>query len=239
MNKSVLSVGVATAAFLAGPAAATVTLNFEGIGTYPNNEGIQIQNYYNGGTSSNGSSGPNYGVSFGDNAITLCLNTPGVGCSNTSRGGVGDPATQYTALFFLSGDQAYMNVAAGFDTGFSFNYASNNTPGFVDVYDGPNGTGNILAILTLPVNAPGCGSPYNAAYCPFGPQGVTFSGTAHSVGFGGVANYIVFDDITLGSATPGGGAVPEPATWATMLLGFGVSGAALRRRRRKPTPALA
>jgi len=28
------------------------------------------------------------------------------------------------------------------------------------------------------------------------------------------------------------GAIPEPATWATMLLGFGVAGFALRRRRR-------
>ena len=31
------------------------------------------------------------------------------------------------------------------------------------------------------------------------------------------------------------GAVPEPATWAMMLLGFGVVGFALRRRRRQTT----
>lgn len=31
--------------------------------------------------------------------------------------------------------------------------------------------------------------------------------------------------------TQGGGAVPEPATWALMILGFGSAGAALRRRR--------
>ena len=33
-------------------------------------------------------------------------------------------------------------------------------------------------------------------------------------------------------------AVPEPGTWATMLIGFGFTGWALRRRRRKTTAAL-
>lgn len=34
-------------------------------------------------------------------------------------------------------------------------------------------------------------------------------------------------------------AVPEPATWATMLLGFGMMGGSLRYRRRKPISAFA
>lgn len=233
MRKSVLIAALATSAAIAAPAnAAIVVLDFENIGTYPSNSNIQILDYYNGGTSSNGSSGTNYGVSFGRNAETLCLNTPGTDCSNTSRGGVGDPASQFTGLFFLSGTETHLNFAAGFTDGFSFNYASNNTPGSVGVYEGLNGTGNLLATILLPVNAPGCGADYSfAQYCPFGPAGIAFAGTAQSIAFGGVANFIVFDDITFGSATPG--AVPEPATWAMMLIGFGAMGTALRRSRRR------
>ena len=37
-----------------------------------------------------------------------------------------------------------------------------------------------------------------------------------------------FDNV---SATQSGGAVPEPATWGLMIVGFGVTGAAIRRRR--------
>ncbi len=34
-------------------------------------------------------------------------------------------------------------------------------------------------------------------------------------------------------------AVPEPATWAMMLLGFGMVGGVSRARRRRPAPAFA
>ena len=39
-----------------------------------------------------------------------------------------------------------------------------------------------------------------------------------------------FDDLTVGDVRQVTGGVPEPATWAMMLLGFGAMGAALRRR---------
>ncbi|MBB3346711.1 MULTISPECIES: PEPxxWA-CTERM sorting domain-containing protein [unclassified Sphingomonas] len=39
--------------------------------------------------------------------------------------------------------------------------------------------------------------------------------------------------------TPVGAAVPEPATWAMMVLGFGLAGAAIRRRRATGVPATA
>jgi hypothetical protein len=42
-------------------------------------------------------------------------------------------------------------------------------------------------------------------------------------------NDFVLDDIAFGTARPG--SVPEPAAWALMIGGFGMAGAALRRRR--------
>ena len=51
--------------------------------------------------------------------------------------------------------------------------------------------------------------------CPYGGH----AGYAYLDGFGGVI------------PPPGGGAVPEPATWAMMIIGFGAAGSVIRRRR--------
>ena len=48
----------------------------------------------------------------------------------------------------------------------------------------------------------------------------------HNTAFSG--NDFTLDDIAFGVTRPG---VPEPATWALMLTGFGLAGVALRRRR--------
>lgn len=208
--------------------AAVVDLTFEGINkTYPSGYAF-IQQFYNGGTSSDGTSGPNYGVSFPANAQAICLNTIGAFCSNTSRGGLGDPNSQRGALFFLSGTNTFVDVAAGFTTGFSFNYTAVHVGGSVSVWSGLDGTGTLLATLNLPVTPSGPCPGYSAGFCPFFPIGVSFSGTAQSINFGGVANQIVFDDVTFGSATPGN--TPEPGT--LVMFGSGVIGLAGMLRRK-------
>jgi PEP-CTERM motif len=212
-----------------------IDLTFEGINaTYPSGYAF-INNFYNGGTSSDGTSGVNYGISFPSNAQAICLNSTTVTCSNTSRGGLGDPNSQKGGLFFLSGNNTFLDDAAGFTTGFSFNYSAVSVAGAVQVYSGLDGTGTLLANLALPVTSSSC-SGYSAAFCPFVAAGITFAGTAESISFNGVANEIVFDDITFGSATPGPvTGVPEPVTLS--LFGAGVAGMVAMRRRKKAANA--
>lgn len=98
------------------------------------------------------------------------------------------------------------------------------------MYDGPGGTGNALATLNLVAQAFGCPGDPSGAFSCWSPIGVSFAGTAYSIDFGGTANQTGFDNITFGSDRPGG-VVPEPATWAMLIAGFGLVGGALRRRR--------
>lgn len=212
------------------PVQAVTVLDFEGVNvTYPAPFPFaQVLNFYNGGNSSDGTSGTNYGITFSDNALAICLNDVGVTCSNTSHGGFGDPDSQKGALFFLEGNETFMSSSSGFTTGFSLLYTAILNPGSLNVYDGVNGTGNVLATLFLPTTASGCDASYNAGFCPFVAAGVAFSGTGLSIGFSGVANQIVFDDVTFGSVTPGNG-VPEPAS--LLLLGSGLVGLIIWRRK--------
>ena len=223
-----VAVAVMTLCAAGSASAGVVSLNFEGINaTYTSSTGSAfIGDFYNGGMSSDGTTGTNYGIGFSSNAQAICLNSLTVVCSNTSRGGLA-PGSDQGGLFFLSGAETFMNVAAGFTTGFSFNYVSLSSPGAVNVYDGANGTGTVLATLNLTPNAGPCPG-YSAGFCPFSPFGVNFAGTAHSVGFAGVANQIAFDDVTFGSNVPG---VPEPETYALMLAGLATVAGIARGRK--------
>ena len=191
--------------------AAVVTLDFEGI---PNSS--PVGTYYAAG-----------GYVFSPATLALV---------DADAGGSGNFANEpspNTIMFFLDSNSALLDVAAGFDTGFSFYYTS-STSAPVNVWSGLGGTGTLLATLNLSAqyNA-GCTGDPSGDFCNFSPIGVTFVGTAHSIDFGGTAGFTGYDNITFGSSTPGnpGGTVPEPATWALMITGFGLVGSALRRRR--------
>jgi hypothetical protein len=197
---------VAALAVMVGPAAASIAMNFDAL-----QNGELVNDFYNGGFGSLGSGpGPDYGITFA-NAYVL----------NAVENNEGLLITNPNTITFLSGTGAIMDDASGFSTGFSFNYAAPFDSGQVTVWSGLDGTGTLLATLTLPTTSdgedtPGCGGHQ---YCPVVPFGVTFSGVAESVNFSGTADYVVYDDITLGSATPITG-VPEASTWAMMLAGF-------------------
>lgn len=206
--------------------AAPIVLDFEGLDDF---EGIGA--FYNGGTSENGNSGPDYGVEFSGNTLAIIDQDAG------GSGNFGGEPSPDTVMFFLEEGESVMNVAAGFETGFSFFYSAVNNPGSVNVYDQLGGTGTILASLGIPVTASDGGDP-NGNFSPFFDIGVAFEGTAMSVAFAGVANQIGFDDITFGSVTAGdtgnggtGGnpvAVPEPSTLG--LLGLSLLALITTRR---------
>ncbi len=121
-------------------------------------------------------------------------------------------------MFFLEGGATIMNVPAGFTNGFSFYYVmSSPNVGSVEVYDDLNGTGNLLASQGFNGNPLGTvGGDPTGVFDLWLPVGVTFSGTAKSVVFSGVANQCGFDDITFGSENPGQTDVPIP-NWALIL----------------------
>lgn len=216
---------LAATALVSAPAVAgVIVLNFVGLNGDAQERPLD---YYNGGAGSLGSTGgPNYGISFGSDALS-CSGQPGGTCNTGAiPGGPGA-----NALFFLSGPGSIMNVAAGFTTGFSFFYSAINQSGFVNVYDGIGGTGNLLASLNLPVtpSTPGANGCSGGQFCPYVAAGVAFAGMARSVNFSGTADQIGFAAITLGRETPG--EVPEPAT--VLLVGVALLGAAAARRRAK------
>lgn len=205
---------------LAAPAmAGPIVLTFEGVG-----DEAAVNNFYNGGTDSQGNSGTNYGVSFSNTSL---------GIIDSDAGGTGNIANEpspSTVLFFLDSNSATLNYAAGFTTGFSFFYTS-STDATVNVWSGLDATGTLLGSIVVSAQfTDGCTGDPNGTFCNWTAAGVNFSGTAMSIDFGGTANQTAYDNITFGSAIPGG--VPEPASWALMLGGFGLVGSSLRSRTR-------
>jgi hypothetical protein len=213
---------LAVTVMAASAAQAAVVLTFEGVGNT-----ASINDFYNGGTDNLGNSGPNLGVSFSGPTLGL------VDFDAGGSGNFGNEPSPDTIMFFLDASSAILNIAGGFDTGFSFYYTS-STEADVNVWSGLNATGALLGTihLTAQYQDGACAGDPTGNFCNFTASGVGFAGIARSIDFGGTANYTGYDDITFGSTTPGSGnPVPEPATWALMILGFGAAGASLRRRR--------
>ncbi len=208
MNTIVKITALAGLAVAASAASASpLVLTFEGLAN-----GYPVGNFYAA-----------QGVSFSPATLALI---------DSDAGGTGNFANEpspSTIMFFTDANNAILNYAAGFDTGFSFYYTS-STAAPVMVYDGLDGTGNLLATINLTAQfADNCtGDPFGQ-FCNFSNIGVSFNGIAKSVNFGGTANQTGYDNITFGSAVAGSG-TPEPAAWALMIVGFGLVGTSLRRR---------
>lgn len=200
-----------TAAFaavlvVAEPAAAAVTtLTFEGVAN-----GTPVGAFY----------APDYIFS----AATLAL-------VDSDAGGGGSFANEpspNTIMYFVDADSAVLDVPGGFTTGFSFFYTS-AVAATVTVYDGLGATGNVLGVVDLIAqHTDNCSGDPGGDYCNWSPGGVSFGGTALSIDFGGAVGVTGFDNITFGSESP---VIPEPATWALLIAGFGLVGVVARRRK--------
>jgi hypothetical protein len=186
-----------------------VTLDFEGIPDY-----TAVGEYY-----------ASQGFHF--SPATLAL----IDSDNGGNGNFANEPSPNTIMFFLDANNAILNSDNGFDTGFSFYYTS-STAATINVWSGANATGTLLASLNISAqHTDNCSGDPNGDFCNFTAIGVTFDGVARSIDFGGTANQTGYDNITFGSATPGNGGVPEPATWAMLIAGFGLVGGAMRARR--------
>ena len=203
--------------FLSNLAFATrsgVLLNFQGLGDLQT-----VGNFYDGAGLA---STPNYGITFSSNFYGLRSYLDG-------GSGVFTPDPTNTTAIFLYGPTGtqmtgYMNVSSGFSTGIQFFY--NGTYGqTVTVWSAANGTGTVLATITLSPNDTSCTN--FPSYCNWTSVGINFSGIAKSVSFSGPANGLAISDITLGSSST---AIPEPST--IYLLGTGIAGVALGQLRR-------
>jgi hypothetical protein len=168
-----------------------VLLNFEGLANLE-----PVGQFYNGGAGKSGLSGTNHAVNFSANALAII---------DSKHGGSGNFLSDIlpnTILFFLSGSEIYLNSTQGFSGGLSFYYTS-TASGTISVYDGPNGTGTMLTSMVFqPVSLGVKGDP--AGYFDLWKRlKIKFEGTAKSVIFSGVENQCAFDDIVLGSGSPG------------------------------------
>lgn len=190
--------------------AARTVLDFEGVSGQAG-----IGAYYEGGTDGAGVAGRDLGVSFSGGAIAVLSGAPSPLFANAPTAGTAFIATDGSAM---------LNAAAGMVDSVSFFYsARGDAHDVVSIYSGLAGTGKVLGTVSLGDNAQidGC---TQAPLCHWQRLEVSFKGVGKSIGFGGNAGNVAFDNVAIT-------AVPEPGAYA--MLAAGLAGLAWVGRRRK------
>ena len=181
-----------------------ITLTFGGL-----SNGEQALSYFSGAYGSLGSGpGPNYQITFSPNAI-VAVGTKGN---------------------MLTGGSIVMNVHTEFANSVKLSYAG-LAPEVVDVWSGYDGTGSLLATMTLMPN----GSCHSVTQCGWAQAGESFTGIAASVTFSGADGKFGIGSIELGAPYRGkAGTIvtPEPSSIVLVPTGFvGLIWIYMRRKR--------
>lgn len=160
------------------------------------------------------------------------------GCSNFTTTAKDDPNLHFTSGSFSDSTDTTLAVNLG-----SFNLATGN-----DIYTGDSFTLEVLFTLPTGVTPNGSSSVFAATVNGQvtnghnGQVSIDFDNTAHNYSWSGGTFTLAVNDVSpfsvgFGNSITGEitvtsvSAVPEPATWAMMLLGFsGVGFLAYRRR---------
>jgi PEP-CTERM motif len=219
------------AALSASPAqaASQFLLDFEHSWPYS----TDIDNYYNGGTASDGASGTNFGVSFTNSQTAAAAtmfglsNNDGLGSLPNGNYYANAPSMLGVAYpYTFGGGAIFMNVLAGVDNSLSFFYSSPDAAiGAVKAYSGLNGTGSLLGSFDITANAGTTnidGVDYGV-YDTWNSVTFNFAGTAQSFDFS-AAGAAAFDNIATVTA------VPEPESYALFLAGLSMMGFVARRK---------
>jgi len=198
----VLAIALSACAYSAYSTAHAQTIDFNGL-NLSDHQYPTVDNFYDGGWTA-GRQGPAYGITFQSGGWDVI------------------PWVSENLSIFVAGaqDSNWITARNGFSNQITFRYGT-YSDATVSVYDGENGGGKLLAEIALHTNMRLDG------YSAWDSARLNFAGRAHSVVVRSQAGSFGIDDITFGG--PSG--VPEPASWALMIGGFGLGGAALRRRR--------
>lgn len=137
------------------------------------------------------------GLSFSSNLLGLmsACGLRDAGVTEGLGGNFENAPSGNMAASFAEGDRLLLNVAEGFSGQVAFAYASPFRDHVVTVFDGVNGTGNVLATTTIdPTDA----EAFPKAYSNFETAVLSFSGVGRSVAIGSEANQLLIDDLVLG-----------------------------------------
>jgi hypothetical protein len=152
--------------------------------------------------------------------ITFVFASDGSGTADFGDKGIMTSSFSDTFTFtlptgFASGSLTTVLTGASTDVAFT-TVTLNGTPLAVS----QSGVVDTRSLVSVPVTS--------------GPQQLVVAGTVNPTNPGGPFNGAFGGSL---SFAPGG--VPEPASWALMIMGFGGLGAVLRTKRRSPSAALA